>query len=82
MKKDHERTLTEKQVLIDDMKRRIEVMDKLQKETYALVNIPMETIFAGVAVIYPHAYPVFKSFVEAYPPDHFRACMKEFLANG
>ena len=64
------------------MKKRIEVMDKLQNETYALVNIPLETVFSGVAAIHPHAYPVFKAFIEAYPKDHFRACMKESLANG
>jgi hypothetical protein len=39
-------------------------------------------VFSGVAAVHPHAYPVFKAFVEAYPRDHFRACMKESLANG
>lgn len=64
------------------MKKRIDVMDKLQNETYALMNIPINTLFQGVAAVHPHAYPVFKAFIEAYPNDHFRACMKEALANG
>jgi len=45
MKRDHEKVLSEKESLIEEMKRRIEVMDKLQTETYALINIPLETVF-------------------------------------
>lgn len=82
MKKQQEAVLIEKETLIQEMKKRIEVIDKLQSETYALVNIPLATIFEGVANIHVHAYPVFKAFMEAYPRDHFRACMKEALANG
>lgn len=82
MKREQELELDKKEALIAEMKKRIDVMDKLQKETYALINIPIDTLFQGVAAIHPHAYPVFKAFIEAYPRDHFRACMKEALANG
>lgn len=64
------------------MKKKIEILDKLQSETLPLMNMKIETLFKGIAAIHYHAFPVFKALLDAYPKDHFRLCMKEALQGG
>ena len=48
---------------------------------YSLVDTPLDEIMGCIALIEPHAYTVWKAFLNAYPRNHFSTLILEYAEN-
>ena len=62
---------------ISELSKRIEQYKSLKPEAYGLMEMTLQEIFEGVAVIEPLAFPVWQKLLAAFPPHHFSTIIKQ-----
>lgn len=62
---------------ISELSKRIEQYKSLKPECYGLMEMTLEEVFEGVAVIEPLAFPVWQRLLAAFPAHHFSTIIKQ-----
>lgn len=70
-------TINEQKRRIEELSTRIEQYKMLTPKTFALMDLSLDEIFGGVAIIYKDAFEIFDSFEKAFPRDYFVGAIEE-----